>query len=172
MIPKWRAFPLHPDTPEEGCTLEELFSKKGMLIDVDKAMASLQATAEQFGLKIGKRAHTYNSRLAQEVGLWAETKGRGHTFHMKAFEAYFVDGKNIAMKTVLLKLIEQSGLDTAEGEQVIDERSFSDAVDADWELSRQAGITAVPTFRMGLDTIVGAKPYDGLKRMVEKYIHT
>jgi predicted DsbA family dithiol-disulfide isomerase len=146
-----------------------LFKKKGMPINIDKAMAHLQATAEQYGLKMGKRTRTYNSRLAQEVGLWAQTSGHGHAFHMAAFEAYFVEGENISSKKVLLKLIKQSGLDPAEGEAIMDNREFSDAVDADWELSRSVGITAVPTFRMGLDTLVGAKPYAQLKQMVEKY---
>lgn len=141
-----------------------------MLINVDKAVAQLRATAAQFGLKMGNRTMTYNSRLAQEVGLWAETMDKGHQFHMTAFETYFVDGRNIAEKSVLLDMIKKTGLDPEEGEKVIDERSFSKAVDADWERSRMSGITAVPTFRMGLETLVGAKPYQVLKQMVENHI--
>jgi len=132
-------------------------------------MMQLKATAEGFGLPLGDRKMTYNSRLAQEIGLWAETKGRGHEFHMEAFAAYFAEGRNIAQKEVLLDLIKKSGLDPEEGEAVIDDRSFSEAVDADWERSRNMGITAVPTFLMGLDRLVGAKPYATLKGLVEKY---
>jgi len=132
-------------------------------------MMQLKATAEGFGLPLGDRKMTYNSRLAQEIGLWAETKGRGHEFHMEAFAAYFAEGRNIAQKEVLLDLIKESGLDPEEGETVIDDRSFSEAVDADWERSRNMGITAVPTFLMGLDRLVGAKPYATLKGLVEKY---
>ncbi len=132
-------------------------------------MAQLKKTAAGLGLKLGNRKMTYNSRLAQEVGLWAETKNRGHQFHMQAFEAYFVHGLNIAQKDVLLDLIVKSELDPKEGESIIDNRSFSDAVDSDWELSRNSGITAVPTFKMGLDKLVGAQPYEVLERMVEKY---
>lgn len=141
-----------------------------MPINVEKAVDQLCATAEQVGLKMGRRTRVYNSRLAQEVGLWAQTQGQGHAFHMAAFEAYFVEGQNIAQKAVMLKLIEQAALDPVEGESVIDSRTYSDAVEADWKLSRSVGINAVPTFRMGLDTLVGAKPYEVLKRMVEKYI--
>lgn len=133
-------------------------------------MGQLKATAAKFGLALGDRKMTYNSRLAQEVGLWAETKGQGHKFHMEAFKAYFADGKNIAKKDVLLSLVDQSGLDPKEGKTVIDNRTFSDAVDSDWELSRSAGINAVPTFRMGLDKRVGAQPYETLKKMIEKYV--
>jgi predicted DsbA family dithiol-disulfide isomerase len=167
---KWRAFPLHPETPEQGRTLEDLFKNKGVPVDVDKMMDHLKATAAKLELELGDRKMTYNSRLAQEVGLWAETKGWGHQFHMEAFKAYFAKGENIAQKAVLLGLIQRSGLDPKEGEIVIDKRLFSDAVDSDWELSRKAGINAVPTFRIGLDRLVGAQSYETLKKMVEKYI--
>jgi len=38
----------------------------------------------------------YNSRLAQELALWSESKNRGDEFHAAVFKAYFVDSKNIA----------------------------------------------------------------------------
>ena len=166
---KWRAFPLHPDTPEQGRTLEELFKHKGIPVDVDKMMKQLKITAAKLGLSLGNRKMTYNSRLAQEVGLWAETRGHGRQFHMEAFKAYFVDGKNIAQKDVLLDLIDGCGLDRNEGMKVIETREFSAAVDSDWELSRAKDVTAVPTFFMGLDRLVGAQSYETLKRLVDKY---
>ncbi|OGR13941.1 MAG: dithiol-disulfide isomerase [Desulfobacula sp. GWF2_41_7] len=132
-------------------------------------MAQMKATAAGLGLELGDRKMTYNSRLAQEAGLWAETKGKGHQFHMEAFRTYFVHGENIADKAVLLGMIKRSGLDPKEGEAVIDKRLFSKAVDLDWDLAEKSGIIAVPTFRMGQDKIVGAKPYETLKKMVEKY---
>ena len=166
---KWRAFPLHPDTPAQGRTLEDLFKRKGIPIDVDQVMAQMKKTAQKLGLALGDRRMTYNSRLAQEVGLWAETKGKGHIFHMNAFTAYFADGRNIADKEVLTDLIKVSGLDTEEGSRVIEDRLFSEAVDRDWELSRAKGVNAVPTFFMGLDKLVGAQPYEVMEKMVEKY---
>ena len=112
---------------------------------------------------------TYNSRLAQELGLWAETWGRGHEFHDAAFRAYFVDGENLARRDVLLKLATAAGLDTKEAGRVLDQRTFEDAVDKDWALSRAKGVTAVPTFFMGLDRLVGAQPHAVLEGMVSKY---
>jgi len=146
-----------------------LFKHKGIPVDVDKMMKHLKTTAAKFGLALGDRKMTYNSRLAQEVGLWAQTKGRGHDFHMEAFKAYFVHGKNIAEKEVLLNLIEQSGLDPEEGAAVIETREFSDAVDSDWELSKAKGVTAVPSFFIGLDRLVGAQPYEALEKLIIKY---
>ena len=166
---KWRAFPLHPDTPEEGLSLEDLFARKGIFSDVNKIVAQLQATAAKFDLPMGDRKMTYNSRLAQELGLWAEEKGKGHAFHMAAFKAYFVAGDNLAKREVLLALVRSVGLDPEEGESVMDQRTFRDAVDADWELARGNKITAVPTFIMGLDRLVGAQPHGVLEKMVLKY---
>ena len=136
---------------------------------MNKIIANLKETAAKLGLAFGDRKMTYNSRLAQELGLWAETKGRGHQFHMEAFKAYFVEGENIANKDVLLNLIERSGLDRKEGRKVIETREFSDAVDSDWELSRAKGVTAIPSFFVGLDRLVGAQSYEALEKLIVKY---
>lgn len=165
---RWRAFPLHPDTPLEGLTLEELFRKKGMQADVVQVVDQLRTTAAGLGLPFGDRKMTYNTRLAQEVGLWAETRGKGHEFHNAAFRAYFVHGRNLAQKEVALDLINSVGLDREEGIQVIDQRSFGPAVDRDWSLSREKGITAVPSFIMGKDRLVGAHSYQVLENLVDR----
>ncbi len=165
---KWRAFPLHPDTPEQGQTLEEMFINKGMIVDVEKIVNQLKTTAAKFGLSFGNRTMTYNSRLAQEAGLWAQTKGVGHKFHMEVFKAYFVQGLNIGLKDVLIDLIESAGLDPVQGREVIETRKFFNAVDSDWELSKHRGVTAVPTFFFGHDRLVGAQSYDALKKLILK----
>jgi predicted DsbA family dithiol-disulfide isomerase len=163
---RWTAFPLHPETPAEGRTLEDLF--KGTPVDIGQVMAHLKKTAAGLGLPFGERKRTYNSRLAQELGKWAESEGRGDAFHEAAFRAYFVDGRNLAQTAVLLELAAAAGLDPQEARRVVEARSFKAAVDLDWERSRSLGIRAVPTFRMGLESLVGAQPYDALALMVRK----
>jgi len=76
---QWTHFPLHPDTPEEGLTLEQLFA--GRKIDISAAnteMAQLMATE---GLPYGDRSMTYNSRLAQELAQWAGSHEDGDRIH-------------------------------------------------------------------------------------------
>jgi predicted DsbA family dithiol-disulfide isomerase len=161
---KWRGFPLHPETPDEGRSLEELFA--GTQVDIGQMMARLRATADSLGLPLGERAMTYNSRLAQELGYWAESLGRGHAFHMAAFKAYFADGLNLARIPVLLDIAESAGLDRDRAGEVLDRRSFRQEVDRDWTLARSLGIVAVPTVVMGLSRLVGAQPYEALERLV------
>jgi len=82
---------------------------------------------------------------------------------MAAFKAYFVEGKNIAKFPVLLDLAASVGLPREEAETVLSTRAFKDPVDEDWAISRAKGITAVPTFVIHQDTVVGAQPYETLK---------
>jgi predicted DsbA family dithiol-disulfide isomerase len=126
----------------------------------------LKKKAADFGLPLGNRKKTYNSRLAQELGKWAETKNTGDAFHAEAFKVYFVDGKNIAKLPVLLDLAECVGLNREAAESVILNRTFKKAVDDDWALSRKEGIKAVPTFVMNEDKLVGAQGYSTLERLL------
>lgn len=162
---RWRAFPLHPDTPEEGLLIEQLFA--GYPIDLEKVRGRLRATAADLGLPFGERDRTYNSRLAQELGHWAASEGRGDAFHRAVFRAYFAEGKNIARVPVLVDLAAAVGLPREEAQAVLTARTFSESVNADWALSRARGITAVPTFVMHGSMLVGAQPYGELKRLVE-----
>ena len=145
-----------------------MFKNKGVFADIDKIMNGLKTTAAKFGLEYGNRTMTYNSRIAQEVGLWAQTKGRGHQFHMNVFKAYFVQGLNIGQKEIVIDLIKSSDLDPIKGRKIIETGEFSTHVDAEWELSRAKGVTAVPTFFFGSNRLVGAQSYEALQKLIHK----
>jgi len=161
---KWRAFPLHPETPEEGLSLKDLFG--GDPANLREKQERQRRVAADLGLPWGERKKTFNSRLAQELGKWAESKGRGDLFHHAVFRAYFVDGINIAQKETLIKLAESADLPGKEAEEVLQTRKFGSEVDADWSLSHRRGITAVPTFVIGDQAVVGAQPYEVLEEFL------
>lgn len=161
----WIAFPLHPETPEEGRSLEDLFAGRG--INVDQLLAKLRQAATQAGLPFGDRKMTFNSRLAQELGKWAESVGRGSEYHDAVFRAYFVDGTNIARPQALLRIVASIGLSIEDAGETLRSRSFGEAVDTDWARSRAMGISAVPTFVLNGQRRVGAQSYESLARFVE-----
>ena len=130
-------------------------------------MLRLKKVAEELGLPLGERKKTYNSRLAQELGKWAESKGKGDEFHDAVFRAYFVDGKNIGKEEELIVLAGSVGLPAEEAKKVLQSRTFRDAVDSDWARSHQMGITAVPTFLIDKETVVGAQPYEVLEQFLK-----
>jgi predicted DsbA family dithiol-disulfide isomerase len=161
----WTAFPLHPETPLEGQTLEALFAGRGM--DIPRMLAHLKKTAAGLGLPFGDRPKTYNSRRAQELGKWAESQGRGDEFHHAAFAAYFADGRNLADVAVLADIAEQAGLPGQAVREIIETGRYRADVDADWQRSGQLGIQVVPTFHTDGRKLEGAKSYDALKQFVQ-----
>jgi len=128
-------------------------------------MAGLMA---QEGLPYGRRTHTYNSRLAQELGIWADTQPDGERIHDALFRAYFVDGRNIGLPGELAAVAASAGLNGAEAARALNTRAYSDAVDADWRRSAEAGVTGVPTFVAGGYGVVGAQPYEMLEKLVQQ----
>ena len=50
---KFTQFPLHPETPEEGSTLEELFAGRGF--DIEAAQTRLSELMKAEGLPYGTR---------------------------------------------------------------------------------------------------------------------
>lgn len=162
---KWIAFPLHPETPQEGQSLAELFA--GRNIDLAAAMDRLRRVAGECGLPFGERSRTYNSRRAQELGKWVESLGCGDAYHEAIFRAYFVDGQNIAEMAVLSEIIRSLGLDELTAQKVLREGIHKEAVDRDWSHSRAKEITAAPTLLANGSRLVGAHPYAAMQQWVE-----
>jgi len=163
---EWVHFPLHPETPAEGRSLAELFA--GRNVDQKAMHAQMKARMDAEGLPYGERTMTYNSRLAQELGKWADTQPGGEALHDALFRAYFVGVRDISKPAVLLDIVEHAGLSVDGAREVLERRTFKDAVDADWELSRRYGVTGVPTFVAGRHGVVGAQPYEVLEQLVRK----
>jgi predicted DsbA family dithiol-disulfide isomerase len=163
---EWVHFPLHPDTPAEGRSLADLFA--GRNVDRKAMHAQMKARMDAEGLPYGERTMTYNSRLAQELGKWADTQPGGEAIHDALFRAYFVEARDISQPAVLLDIAQRVGLSVDGAREVLEKRPFKDAVDEDWKLSREYGITGVPTFVVGRYSVVGAQPYEALEQLVRK----
>ncbi len=163
---EWVHFPLHPDTPAEGRALADLFA--GRNVDRKAMHAQMKARMDAEGLPYGERTMTYNSRRAQELGKWADTQPGGEALHDALFRAYFVEARDISRPAVLLDIVERAGLSADGARAVLEQRTFKDAVDTDWRLSREYGVTGVPTFVVGRYGVVGAQPYEALEQLVRK----
>jgi predicted DsbA family dithiol-disulfide isomerase len=159
-------FPLHPETPAEGRSLADLYA--GRNIDPEASYRRMKGLMDAEGLPYGRRTHTYNSRLAQELGRWADTQPGGAALHDALYRAYFVDGRNIGDPEILVELATSAGLPSEEARAVLAERRFKEAVDRDWAKSQAYGITGVPTFVAGRYGAVGAQPYEVLEQLLDK----
>ena len=128
----------------------------------------MKANMEIEGLPFNaERNMSYNSRLGQELAKWAESKGKAEEVVNALFRAYFVDVKNIGKADVLAQIAEENDLPRDEATDVLLSRKYKDAVDEDWRRCAAFGVNAVPTFHAGKYLMVGAQPYEELKRLIE-----
>ena len=85
---------------------------------------------------------------------------------MAMFKAYFVDGKNLADVDRLVEIVDGLSMDGKAARRVLEERTYKDAVDRDWQEAYARGITAVPTFMAKGMRLVGAQSYEALEKLV------
>lgn len=163
---RWSVFPIHPETPQEGKELSKLFAGREAEIGAMQERLSLLAAAE--GLQLVKRTRTYNSRLAQELGKWAESQGAGDLFRRAVYRAYFVDGINISVADELAQIAASVGLSADDAHVVLATRSFGAEVDADWQRAGELRINAVPTHLCGARRLTGFSSYDDFVRLIGK----
>jgi predicted DsbA family dithiol-disulfide isomerase len=138
----------------------------GRNVDIETTQARMRQLMAEEGLPYGQRTMTYNSRLAQELGKWADTRPQGKQFHDAMFQAYFVECRNIGDLDTLVDIATSVGLPGDEARDVLTARRFKAAIDADWQRSHALGITGVPTFVADNRGVVGAQPYETLERLV------
>jgi len=128
----------------------------------------MKINMEREGLPFNaERNMSFNSRLAQELAAWAETKGKAEEICDALFRAYFVDVKNIGKADVLAEIAQENGLPADEATDVLLSRKYKETVDQDWRRCAALGVNAVPTFLAGKYLMVGAQPYEELKRLIE-----
>ena len=166
MTLRWTVFPLHPETPEEGAELTDLFVGREELLRAMQERLRQAAAAE--GLPLAERGRTYNSRRAQELFKWADGQGRGDDFRQGVYRAMFVEGRNIALVEELVRIAETAGLSGEAARAALASRAYRFAVDADWQRCRAFEISAVPAHLCAGQRLVGFRPYDDFERLIGK----
>jgi predicted DsbA family dithiol-disulfide isomerase len=162
---RWTLFPLHPEVPTEGMYLAELF--RGRTDHLEASKGRLRDAAAATGLPLARRNRISNSRRAQELEKWAIALGKGDDFRRRTFHAYFAEGKDIAQLQVLEEIAAAVGLPPDEVWDVLAMGQFAEAVDGDWLRARQIGVTAVPLYLYGEETLAGYRPYEDFLRLID-----
>lgn len=160
---RYRVFPLHPETPEEGLSLDRLFLGR---VDIAAMHNRLCSVAKELGLSLAARSRTFNSRRAQELCKWAEHQGKLEEYNDAVYRAYFNAALNIADPEVLSLIARSIGLDEDEAQQVLKEGRYASAVDEDWQRARALGVNSVPTLLYGTRALVGFRPYGEYRKLI------
>tara|TARA_Y100001954_G_C15565144_1_gene480619 strand:- start:35 stop:649 length:615 start_codon:yes stop_codon:yes gene_type:complete len=159
-------FPLHPNTPEEGRDLLDLFSCSQDELNKKNYMMSRLMNEENLEYK--NREFTYNSRLAQELGYWGQFKYSNDIIHDEIYKSYFINKKNIYNIDILLKAASKAKLPQEEAKEILEKRIYKDIIDKHWEYSYKIGVTGVPTYILGTSYLVGAQQEKNFHSLFEK----
>ncbi|MFW9999755.1 MAG: DsbA family protein [Candidatus Hodarchaeota archaeon] len=164
---EWRPFEIHPETPKRGASIEDLPFPKGYL---EMAFANVKRLAEEDGLTLKFAEKLPNSRLALYISEFARKKGKFEKFHKLVLEAYWLEGKDIGDKSLLLDLAESVGLDKNEIEFYLDtDEPYKEVRKSLGEL-RKYGINGVPSFIIEERLIIGAQPYEIFKEVINEIL--
>ena len=167
---KYVYFPLHPDTPLTGMTLEQLFAGRGM--DVAASQQQLASMMRGEGLDYGLRTHTYNSGPAQQLAKYIDhldSEGvteSGGKFKAEVFLAYFARGENIADIEVLRGICDRIDIVDLDIVKALSDSSAAQEVNNDWEYCRKLNVTGVPAFRLGQQWVHGCQGVAALESLI------
>lgn len=168
---EWHPFQLNPDMPAEGMDrrayLETKFGgQKGAVRAYTPVVEHAQTAGVEINFEGIKR--TPNTLNAHRLIHWAGLEGRQTAAVSALFRAYFQDGKDIGDIDVLADIGEGIELDRAMIMQLLGSDADMDDIRARDALSRDRGVTGVPTFIVANQHVLsGAQAPDLWMRVID-----
>jgi predicted DsbA family dithiol-disulfide isomerase len=159
----WRAFELRPE-PTPMFDLSSDYIQRGWQLSI------LPMAGERNLGKIQFPKFTPRSRKAHEAAKFAESKFMLHEFNDAVFRAHFEFGYDIENEAVLLDIAMATGLDKAELQQALENKTYLQEVLDDEARAAKIGINAVPSFVIhGNDQAIlvsGAQPFSVVREAI------
>lgn len=170
---QFKAYQLDPSTPtiSEKSTYERLAEKYQTTIEDAKQMTtSVNQQAQTVGLKFdfdnAKAANTFD---AHRLAKWAEAQGKPAEASERLLKAYFIEAQEIGRHEVLLKIIEEIGLDRTQAAAALSSNAFEQEVKQDIEEGLSLGVQGVPFFVINRKyAISGAQPVEAFAEALRK----
>ena len=115
---------------------------------------------------VSPQPHTH---LAFEGYQYAREHGKGNDYNHRVLEAFFVQGQDIGQIDVLTKLAGEVGLDERGFAEAVRTRKYREAHRrALRHAYEEAGVTGVPMFVIGHQTLTGLQDRETLEAVIEE----
>jgi predicted DsbA family dithiol-disulfide isomerase len=146
---RWRPYQLDPTIPDGGLDRAEYMAKKfgasGRLKTVHDNLTRLGAEVGlPFAFDKIKRAP--NTLDAHRLIRWANSAGVQGKVVDRLFKAYFVEGRDIGDRGVLIDIAQECGLDPGLVEKLLAEGADADLVREEIAQAQAIGVSGVPFF--------------------------
>lgn len=143
---RWLPFQLNPDIPDEGMSRQAYIERKWGKAGNKYERVSAVGREVGIGFKFDDIKVQPNTVNAHRLMYYGAKHGREDETAESLFNAYFIEGRNIADKATLAEVGERAGLERDLLESYLDSNEDRDAVlNSDLE-ARQAGVSGVPFF--------------------------
>ena len=145
----WRAFQLNPAMPREGMDRQHyLAAKFGSETEAHRLYSHIAQVGLTEGIefRFDRIEVTPNTVDAHRMIRLAGAVDRTDDVVDALFRAYFIDGRNIGDRAVLMSIAADAGLDQHTVESYLESNDDADAVRAEDMHGRQLGIEGVPYY--------------------------
>ena len=161
---EWLGLEIHPETPKEGVSLSEKFSKATL----EHMLNNLNHSGSIYGINFGALEQMPNSHNALEAAEFARAHGKLKEYHALLMEAYFRDLKDIGDLEVLSELGKTLGLNKDELIESVKNRSYETVLNNSSDAAHSMGINSTPTFVInGEYAIAGAQPIEEFRKILD-----
>lgn len=149
---EWKSFQLDPSIPDVPQHRQNVYQfvadRKGVSYEQSVRMhEQVVKMAKDAGLDYHfDKVRVTNSLKAHRLIQFAKTKGLGEQAEERLFFAYFTEGKNLSVDSVLTALGNDIGLTNAEAREALTDPVFLHKAQADAVEASKLGITGVPFF--------------------------
>ena len=149
---RWRPYQLDPTIPEGGLDraeyMEKKFGRSGRLQSVHDNLTRLGA---ELGVPFAfdKIRRSPNTLDAHRLIHWAASAGVQADVVDRLFKAYFVEGRDIGDRAVLVEVAGECGLDANLVKKLLADGADVELVRAEIEQAQAMGVSGVPFFIFG-----------------------
>lgn len=146
---RWRPYQLDPSIPPGGLDRAEYMAKK---FGRSNRLQEIHDNLTRLGAEVGvpfafdKIKRSPNTLDAHRLIRWAAGANAQSAVVDRLFKAYFVEGRDIGDRGVLVEIASECGLDAKLAEKFLAEGADVEAVSEEIEQAQTMGITGVPFF--------------------------
>ena len=168
----WHPYFLNDWIPHEGMSREQYLTTKFGSPERYKGIAQrVGATAAAEGLVYAsdKMKRQPNTTDAHRLIMWAEAQGKAPAMKQRLMDLYFTEGADLTDSETLVKAAADVGLDAGKVRADLASDKDVDAVSAEAQRAKEAGIDGVPCFIFaGKYAVSGAQAPEYLAEMIER----
>ncbi|MCZ0733561.1 DsbA family oxidoreductase [Phreatobacter sp. AB_2022a] len=169
---RWRPYQLAPDLPAAGIPRDQYLTQKfGSLDRVKANFARIAAVGAEDGIDFAFDRITVspNTLNAHRLVLWARSGGHQDAVVEALFNAYFVEGRNLADISTLIEIGAAHGLDAALLTELFASDSDIERTQREIASAQRIGVTGVPFFIVGERFgIAGAEAPETIARAIRQ----